>query len=636
MSAIFGLCYTDNKPVTEELDLMTTQLNHWVADVKNTWCAGNNGMGHLMLFNTPESVNEKLPFTDTERQLTITADARIDNRDELFRLFGITAPSQRLIADSQLILLAYQKYGEHCVNYLVGDFAFAIWDGPNHKWFCARDQMGIKPFFYYFRDNLFAFASEKKGLLCLPVNKAVNKQYFYNQSFFMHIQAADTTIYQYILKLKPAHNLSFYPAKNKLTTYQYWTLDATTELKLARKDDYYDGLRHHFETAVQCRLRTNYPIGIELSGGMDSASITGVASHLLKGTGKNIYTFTNADSEESFPYSSQGVGGEVNYAMEVIRYNGIENPVWINRDIYDDPLRVLDLVEKITDGMERWFLSWQLPIKKQAMDRNVRTMFSGFPGDEMATYRGDFSFLDYLDHKNYYKYFTVKPRYEFKKYKPFIPSGLEYILHKISNLSKLNRKDVKMAELLFPFPFKNRFRRGDEAWSEATFRERYKSYRHFQKYRLLKPQVSQRMETETHYATWFRMENRFPMADIRLTQFYLSMPNAIKYEGELTRSAWRKSIGSYLPAETLKRDTKTGAMFPYTFAPQVFENEKTAFSFLVNDFPGYNDAHKIKILSEFNENGNLLKYSILLSWLKKMLVISEKPYLYKNIFSDFR
>jgi asparagine synthase (glutamine-hydrolysing) len=617
MSAIFGLCYTDNKPVTEELDLMTTQLNHWVADVKNTWFAGNNGMGHLMLFNTPESVNEKLPFSDTDRQLTITADARIDNRDELFRLFGIIAPSQRLMADSQLILLAYKKYGEDCVKYLVGDFAFAIWDGPNHKWFCARDQMGVKSFFYYFRDNLFAFASQKKGLLCLPVNKAVNKQYFYNQSFFMHIQAADTTIYLHILKLKPAHSLSFYPATNKLTTAQYWTLDATTELKLASKDDYYEGLGHHFETAMQCRLRTNYPIGIELSGGMDSASITGVASHLLKGTGKQIYTFTNADSEESFPYTSLGVGSEVQYANEVIRFNGIDNPVWITRDIYDDPLKVIELVEKINDGLERWYLSWQLPIKKEAMDRNVRTMFSGFPGDEMATYRGDFYFMDHLDNKSYSEYFKAKSRYGFNKYKPFIPAGLEYFLHKISNLTKLNQYDVKTSALLFPFPFSNRFRRGDEAWRDSTFREKYKSHRHLLKYKLLKPQVSQRMETENNYATWFRMENRFPMADIRLTQFYLAIPNAIKSEGELTRTAWRKSVGKYLPPETLRRDSKTGIMFPYTFAPHVFENELKAFNFQVNNFTGYSEAQKEKILNLFSDNGNLMKYNILLSWLKK-------------------
>src|SRR5690606_33756402 len=72
-----------------------------------------------------------------------------------------------LIPDSTLILKAYEKYGETCLEHLIGDFAFAIWDEQHQKLFCARDHMGVKPFFYYHDENFFAFASEKKGLLAL-------------------------------------------------------------------------------------------------------------------------------------------------------------------------------------------------------------------------------------------------------------------------------------------------------------------------------------------------------------------------------------------------------------------------------------------------------------------------------------
>lgn len=597
---------------------MLTELNHWNADDKNVWISGNVGFGHLMLYNTPESINEKLPYTDSLARLTITADARIDNRDELFALLGITTPGEKQIPDSLLILLAYKKYGADCVKYLVGDFAFAIWDEPNRNLFCARDQMGVKPFFYYFRDNFFAFASEKKGLLCLAgVDKAINKQFFYNQCFDQHLQAADTTLYRHIQRLKPACTLSLAIHQNKLLLSNYWTLDADTELKLARKEDYYEGLRHHFETAVKCRLRTNYPVGIELSGGMDSSSITGVASHFLKGTGIRISTFTNADNPDSLPHSILRGGSEVKYAEEVINFNGIEDPVMITNDISDDPLYVIDLLLKINDGLERWNLAWQFPIRLEAMKRNIRTIFSGFPGDEMATYRGDYSFLDLLDRKNYIQYFKTKTRYPFKKYKPFIGPGLEFMLHKINNLTRMNAMDVKRAAQLFPFPLKYRLNRGDEAWEDINYRERFSSYRHYQKYRLLKAQIPQRMETETHYSTWFRMEARFPMADIRLTQFYLSMPNNIKYEGDLTRSAWRNSIGRYLPDTTLQRDTKTGVMFPYAQAPQRAESVIAAFSRLVNGFAGYSQAEKEHILKFFSNYKGVKAYCILFSWYKK-------------------
>ena len=208
MSAIFGKCNADDEPVAGGVELMLGAMNQWQADDKNTWVNGNTGMGHLMLYNTPESLNEKLPLYDSLAQLCITADARIDNREDLYALLNINTPAERLMPDSSLILLAYKKYGADCVKHLVGDFAFAIWDEREQRLFCARDQMGVKPFFYYQNSRFFAFASEKKGLLCLPgVDKAINKAYFYSYLIRPLVQAADTTIYENIHRLPPAHTL---------------------------------------------------------------------------------------------------------------------------------------------------------------------------------------------------------------------------------------------------------------------------------------------------------------------------------------------------------------------------------------------------------------------------------------------
>jgi asparagine synthase (glutamine-hydrolysing) len=340
MGAIFGQCNTNSRPVdASEMNLMLTQLNHWNADDKNIWISGNMGLGHLMLYNTPESLHEKLPYYEPLARLTITADARIDNRNELFALLDATTPDEKSMPDSRLILLAYKKYGTDCTRHLVGDFAFAITDEINQIIFCARDQMGVKPFFYSHRNDLFAFASEKKGLLCLAgFDATINKQYFYNQWFIQSIQAAYTTLYQHIHKLRPGHSLILTIARNKIEHKQYWTLDANTELKLPKKEDYYEGLRYHFEEAVKCRLRTSYPLGIELSGGMDSSSITGVASHFLKNTGRPITTFTNDDSDESLPFTLERGGSEKEFAQAVIDFNKIERPVFITKQISENPL----------------------------------------------------------------------------------------------------------------------------------------------------------------------------------------------------------------------------------------------------------------------------------------------------------
>ena len=105
---------------------------------------------------TPESVGEQLPFYNYEKQLTITADAIIDNRDELFEKLQVDYSDRKNMADSELILLSYQKWGEEAPKYLVGDFAFMIWDEKTNA-FGARDFSGNRTLYFYRGEEKFAF-----------------------------------------------------------------------------------------------------------------------------------------------------------------------------------------------------------------------------------------------------------------------------------------------------------------------------------------------------------------------------------------------------------------------------------------------------------------------------------------------
>src|SRR5262245_20600165 len=145
---------------------MVASVAHRGPDASGSWCQGAVGLGHRMLWTTPESLSEKLPLANQAGDLAITADARIDNRDELTAALGL--PPHSGVTDSMLILLAYEHWGEHCPEKLLGDFAFAIWDGRKRVLFCARDHFGVKPFYYCHSGRLFAFASEIKALLSLP------------------------------------------------------------------------------------------------------------------------------------------------------------------------------------------------------------------------------------------------------------------------------------------------------------------------------------------------------------------------------------------------------------------------------------------------------------------------------------
>lgn len=542
-------------------------MNHWQPDDSGIWTNHVIGLGHLMLYNTPESLTDKQPLYNQISRLTITADVRLDNRDELYPLLRIHINQEKQIPDSALILALYQKYGTNCVKYIIGDFAFAIWDDTNQQLFCARDQMGVKPLFYYQDDNLFAFASEKKGILAIPsIDSAIDQQFLYNQLIFPPEQNTDTTLYQHIRRLKPATTLLLDVRSKRIQSTCYWTLDANKTTTLNSKQDYYDGLRYHFENAVQCRSRSAYPVGAELSGGLDSSGITGVAQAYLKEQGSSLITFSNVFpkgdiDQDLIKYDEQ------QYIDAVIKFNKIENAVFVNKKLWDDPIAEIDFSLQVNDGLDKWNPLWQLPSKKAAMDCNVRTLLSGFPGDQMVTSQSNAYALDYLDQKQYLRYFSASGTRQTKlhKLRPFIPPGILDVLAGFKTLTGFYNPYIKTASLMYHIPRKYKNDNTHLYKRDPLFKDISKSFRHAQKTTLLRSHVSLRMESETRYGTYFRLEPRFPMADIRLTQFYSAMPNALKYEGDIERSAFREAVKKYMPPLVQQRRGKLGSVAPFLF-----------------------------------------------------------------------
>src|SRR5262249_22873108 len=148
MSGIVALVTRDGEPVKPlTLEGMLTTLAHRGPDGAGVWCEGTAGLGHRMLWTTPESLLERLPLVSPGGHLVLTADARIDNRADLIQTLALGGRPAEALTDSHLILAAYEKWGERCPEYLLGDFAFALWDAHQRRLFCARDHMGIKPLY---------------------------------------------------------------------------------------------------------------------------------------------------------------------------------------------------------------------------------------------------------------------------------------------------------------------------------------------------------------------------------------------------------------------------------------------------------------------------------------------------------
>jgi asparagine synthase (glutamine-hydrolysing) len=278
MSGIVGIVNRNVKPIDSDLlQQMTQFMSYRGPDAQKIWMDDNVGFGHTMLRTTRVSLGEEQPFS-LDGEVWITADARIDGRRELTEKLKIK-DSINVLPDAELILRAYYVWGEDCVQYLLGDFAFGIWDGRKKRLFCARDHFGLKPFYYAEVENCLIFSNTLNCLRIHPgVSDELNDLAIADFLLFGYNQEFNTTSFADIQRLPPAHCLTW--SGESLHIKRYWTLPTDGYIRYKKASDYVEHFRELIETAVSDRLRSNQ-VGIFMSGGMDSSSIAATAQKVL-------------------------------------------------------------------------------------------------------------------------------------------------------------------------------------------------------------------------------------------------------------------------------------------------------------------------------------------------------------------
>lgn len=284
VSGFCGIVHWNEAPVeADALRAMIDAAAHRGPDGVDTWRRGQVGMAHLALDVTPESVREDPPIVDTEAGLVLVADARIDNRAALQRALRGTlrtaAPT-----DADLALAAYRRWGVDCAAHLIGDFALAIWDERERRLFAARDPMAMRPFYYRVAPHRFLFGSEVKQILAAPDVPARLFEPAVAAHLAGRFEALDETFYEGIRQLEPAHALVV-RADGTHRTWRYWDVDPDARIRYDDERDYVAHFRTLFAEAVRCRLRSPKPVGLFLSGGLDSGSIASMAGHLKETEG---------------------------------------------------------------------------------------------------------------------------------------------------------------------------------------------------------------------------------------------------------------------------------------------------------------------------------------------------------------
>ena len=269
---------------------MTEVLHHRGPDDENFYFEGNMGLGHRRL-SIIDLITGRQPIKNEDSTLWLVANGEIYNFLELKKELETKGHIFSSRSDSEVILHLYEDMGERCLEKLIGMFAFAIWDQKKRKLFLARDRFGIKPLHYYSDQNTFLFASEIKSLLKYSnLDKSINYSALDQYFTFLYILEPQT-IFKHIHKLPPAHYLIC--EKNKITLHKYWEIKSSRERGHSEKS-YADRLKFYVDESVHLTLRSDVPVGVFLSGGIDSS----VVAALARSRQRKIKTFSVTFNEK--------------------------------------------------------------------------------------------------------------------------------------------------------------------------------------------------------------------------------------------------------------------------------------------------------------------------------------------------
>jgi len=242
---------------------------------------GSIGLGYAKSAITPEETHERQPIISPRTGIAVIADVRLDNRAELVATLPGTPATA---SDAELILRAYERWGSNCFERLLGDFAIAIWDARTRQIICSRDTSGQRSLFYRLDERTFVAGSEIHQILVDPTvllapDEAKLRDYLTPWYAFQNEKQTERTFFSGISSVLPGNVLTVgYNTRDNRT---FWTLDVR-DIRYQSADDYAEHYLNLFTTVVRDRLRSMHPMGVLLSGGLDSSSIVATAQQIYR------------------------------------------------------------------------------------------------------------------------------------------------------------------------------------------------------------------------------------------------------------------------------------------------------------------------------------------------------------------
>ena len=553
-----------------EIEAMANSLRHRGPDDHGIFFSGPVSFGFRRL-SIVDLAGGKQPMSNEDSTVWIVFNGEIYNHHELRPLLERRGHSYSSSSDTETILHLYEEYGPDCVHHLRGMFAFAIWDSLRKRLFCARDRLGIKPFYYAVREERFIFASEMKALFELDdVQCRLNRRAL-PEFFAFGYLSSEETLFDGVRKLMPGHylvvDLAARDKRPRVT--QYWDLDITPSAVVRSESDCIEEFRRLFRETIQGHLMSDVPVGVFLSGGLDSSSIAAEMAALRK---EPIQTFAVGYVDNRY--------SELPYARLTAEYIGSEhNEVLLGPEEFFECLPSLIWSE---DEPVVWPSSVALFFVSRLAAEKVKVVLTGEGGDEM--------FAGYLKYRA-----TLWNLQASSLYRKFVPSPLQRMAREL--LSSQIRPDWIARKLRHSFLYH------PDRFEEIYFDNFHCAFPEMQQTELFTRELSDELCDADPYANCMKffpsngdkgnllnhllyldiktylvellmkqdqmsmaasIESRVPFLDHKLVEFAAHLPAKYKLRYFTGKYLLRRAMEDRLPPEIIRR-TKKG--FPTPVQP---------------------------------------------------------------------
>lgn len=530
---------------------MSQIMSHRGPDHAGIWIENEVAFAHnrLKIIDLSDSANQPFEYEDC----VLTFNGEIYNYIELREQLIDEGYTFRTQSDTEVVIIAYHRWGIDCVKHFVGMWAFAIWDKVRRRMFCSRDRFGIKPFNYIFQSNRFYFASEVKALSSLPgFQKNLNIQNLNRALILGWPCYKDETNYEHIKALPASSNLVI--EHDQVRIFRYWDLsdepNGSANLPVEERRERFLDL---FSGVVKVHSRSDVSLGGCLSGGIDSSSIASMHCHLFPE--KQYKTFT-------IYYTGKDTVDERPFADEVARkYSQVEAHYFSPLD--DDIARHYSMATFHADGplLSSSYLS-QYFVMKDARKNGVKVLLDGQGSDEyLLGYLHTFSRLIGADIRHLKPFPAMKMLMAHKNYHQLSISQTAQVLAKSLFMSQFGEGKVYEYEYNKFKPLLN----GSMAkGAQVELLQKSRNMTdNFSYHLLFTTSLPALLHFEDRNSMAFSIESRVPFLDHRLVEYVYHLPAGDKIldTGE-TKSILRRALKDILPDAIANRKDKKAFVTP--------------------------------------------------------------------------